>query len=83
MAALEANDMENILNKRHQRGFTIIELGLVIWFVIGALVVAGWVMNLHKFSQCDFEAPYKAEIVYGIGILPPVGAVTGWIDVGV
>jgi hypothetical protein len=45
-------------------------------------VLTGWIKNLIKLSECDFEAPYKAEIVHAVGLIPPVGAVTGWLDIG-
>jgi hypothetical protein len=51
---------------------------IVLWIVLGV----GWVMNIVKFVKCDFKAPYKAEIVHGVGLIPVVGAVTGWIDCG-
>jgi hypothetical protein len=42
----------------------------------------GWVMNVVKFCKCDFEAPYKAEAIRGIGIVVlPVGAVAGWCTI--
>ena len=63
-----------------QRGFTIIEIVVVIFLL---LVAVGWVKNIIKLSNCDFEAPYKAEVIHGIGIIPPVGMITGWLDVGV
>jgi len=63
----------------NRRGYTIIKIFIV--FII--LVVAiGWVKNIIKLSDCDFEDPYKAEIIHAVGIIPPIGAVTGWIDVG-
>ena len=58
---------------------TILLIQLCLILLVGA---AGWVKNLIKLSECDFEAPYKAEIIYGVGILPPVGMVTGWLDLG-
>lgn len=42
----------------------------------------GWVKNLIKLSSCDFESPYKAEVIHTAGLLPPIGAVTGWLDLG-
>lgn len=54
---------------------------LLIVILISAIAI-GWVKNIIKLTNCDFEAPYKAEIIYGIGIIPVVGAITGWIDVG-
>ena len=53
-------------------------VSVVITIVIGV----GWVKNLIKLSDCDFETPYKAEVIHVIGIIPPVGAVTGWLDAG-
>ena len=53
-------------------------ISIVILIVIGT----GWVKNLVKLSECDFEAPYKCEVVHGVGLIPPVGMVTGWLNVG-
>ena len=53
-------------------------LSLVIFLVGGV----GWVKNIIKLSQCDFEAPYKAEVIHAVGVIPPVGAITGWLDLG-
>ena len=41
----------------------------------------GWVKDIIKFSNCDFESPYKAECVYGVGLFPPIGMITGWLDI--
>lgn len=45
-------------------------------------VAFSWAMNIIKLSRCDFEAPYRAEVIHGIGIIPIVGMVTGWLDLG-
>ena len=42
----------------------------------------GWVKNLIKLSNCDFESPYKAEVVHTVGLIPIVGAVVGYMDFG-
>lgn len=57
---------------------------LVVIIIITLLLVlpVGWVKNIIKLTQCDFEAPYNAEIIHGVGIVPIVGAVTGWMDFG-
>ena len=52
---------------------------MILILVIGT----GWVKNIIKLSNCDFEAPYKAEIIHGVGLIPPIGMITGWLDVGV
>lgn len=55
---------------------------LVFQLVILLVVGVGWVKNIMKLADCDFEAPYKAEVVHAIGLVPPVGMVTGWLDMG-
>ena len=54
----------------------------IIPVVLVLVVGVGWVKNLIKLVDCDFEAPYKAEAIHTLGIIPPVGMVTGWLDVG-
>jgi len=63
---------------RNNKDFYAIELVfIVLWLVIAI----GWSVNLYKLVTCDFEAPYKAEIIRGIGLIPPVGAIVGWMDI--
>ena len=55
---------------------------IIIYILIIILLVVGWVINLVKFCKCDFEAPYKAEIVRGVSIfVAPVGGVMGYINI--
>ena len=58
-------------------GFIIV---VFIILIIGA-GVTGWIKNIVKLTRCDFEAPYKAEIIRVVGIVPPVGAVVGWLNI--
>lgn len=55
----------------------------LLFICLFVLAGTGWVKNIIKFSDCDFETPYKAEIVYGVGVITPIGVVTGWMDLGV
>jgi hypothetical protein len=57
---------------------TILAIQIAIILIIGT----GWVKNIIKLSECDFESPYKAEVVHVVGLIPPVGMVTGWLNVG-
>lgn len=54
-----------------------------IFIVIIVLSLAfGWVMNLYKLTQLDFDSSkstYKAEVFRAIGLAPPIGAFMGWI----
>lgn len=42
------------------------------------LVFSLWIVNMIKLTRCDFVAPYKCEVVHGIGVIPPVALVTAW-----
>jgi len=53
-------------------------LSIVILIVVGT----GWVKNVIKLTSCDFEAPFKCEITHAVGLIPPVGMITGWINAG-
>lgn len=44
--------------------------------------IIGWAKNIYKLTQCDFEAPYKAEAIRTVGIIPIIGGVVGWMDFG-
>ena len=55
---------------------------IILSIVIISVVGIGWVKNVIKLANCDFEAPYKAEVVHLVGLIPPVGMITGWLDVG-
>jgi len=68
---------------RSQKGFTLVELMVVfviIFMIFG--VGTGWVKNIIKLTRCDFEKPYKAEVIHTAGLIPPIGMVTGWLNVG-
>jgi hypothetical protein len=47
--------------------------------VIVVLMLVAYVVNFVKFIENDFEAPYKSEIVNGIGVfMPPAAVITVW-----
>lgn len=53
------------------------------YFLIVGLGVFGYFANIYKLTKCDFEPSYKAEVIRGIGIVvPPVGIVTGYLNLG-
>jgi hypothetical protein len=53
-------------------------LFVIILTVFGAI---GWVMNIIKFTQCDFLPPYKCESIRAMGLIPVVGAIVGYINI--
>ena len=71
--------MKNFL--KGDKGYTLFELLFIVWIVLGIAGVVGYVKNIIHLADCDFQAPYKAEVIYGIGLIPPVGCVTGFINI--
>lgn len=63
---------------KKQLGYSLVEAFVLILIL---LVATGWCMNLYKLVKTDFEAPYKAEAIRLVGLVPPVGAIVGWIDI--
>lgn len=58
------------------RGFTLIELLLVMLVVV---VGFSWVGNLIKLTDCDFEAPYRCEVLHGVGLVPVIAPFTVFV----
>lgn len=54
--------------------------GCIIMAVFILWVGISWAVNFYKLTSCDFESPYKCEVVHGVGILPPVALITSWYD---
>jgi len=48
--------------------------------VIATVLLLAWVLNFVKFVNCDFESPYKCEVIHAIGIFTPGSIVTVWFD---
>lgn len=54
----------------------------VLYILIPALALFGWVWGLVRFVSADFEPPYRAEAIYAIGIPTGLNAVLGYFDFG-
>lgn len=61
--------------KKHQKGFTLIELILTINFIV---IPGFWIWNAVKLTDCDFEPNYRCEIIHGAGLIPVVSILTVW-----
>ena len=56
-------------------------IGLFFLAVWGFLII-GWVLNVVKLVESDFEAPYKNEVIRTVGtFVPPIGGIAGWVDI--
>lgn len=54
-----------------------------IFAIPAVLAATGWCLNVYKLATvCDFQAPYKCEVIRAVGIIPPIGAIVGYIDLG-
>ena len=49
---------------------------------IVSLLITGYISCIINFLSCDFEAPYKGETLYGIGIFTGLGIILGWFNFG-
>jgi len=57
-------------------------VGVLVVFCLMIAVGIGWITNIYKFATADFKAPYKNEILRGVGIpFTPLGAVLGYITI--
>ncbi len=36
---------------------------IIIVLVIAIIIEVGWIKDINRLSNCDFKAPYKAEII--------------------
>lgn len=53
----------------------------IIGLIIIVFCFTGWVKNIIKLSECDFEPSYKSEVLRIIGIpVAPMGIVIGYMD---
>jgi len=65
--------------KNKQGGFsTAIAILFIAVLILGFI---GWVLNIIKLTKTDFQAPYKAEVIRAVSIIPPMGAIVGWINI--
>jgi len=55
-------------------------MAIVIAFILG-LAAYGYGLNVYKLTQCDFKAPFKAETIRTIGLIPMIGPLVGYIEI--
>lgn len=53
-------------------------IAALVFIVVG--ICYGYIHNIYMLCNDDFKAPYKAEIIRGVGIVvPPVGWIAGYV----
>lgn len=55
-----------------------------VWIVLAIMIICaiGWVSCIVRVVQCDWQAPYKAEVIYSVSILTVVPAfVVGYMNI--
>lgn len=54
---------------------------IALQLVVIIPIAGGYIANVYKLFKTDFQAPYKEEILRGVGVVvPPVGVVTGYLN---
>jgi len=66
------------LRKRTSFDLTLNVMSIVL--LIHLFVVGCWIVNAIKFINCDFEAPYKQEIIHAAGLIPYISVITVWYE---
>lgn len=56
-------------------------LAIIVIVAIGCIGFIGYCKDIQKLTQTNFDRPYKAEIIYGIGAVTGLGAFIGWMDI--
>lgn len=50
-------------------------------FLMGLLIIvifmSGWVRGIVRFCECDFKESYKAEVIYGVGVVTGLNVILG------
>ena len=53
---------------------------LVIQAVFLIITLGCYVGNIARLVKCDWEPSYKAEVIYGVGVIAPTFYVTAFLD---
>ena len=63
---------------KKQKGFTIVELFIAIFFIT---FLVCWPINVYQITKCDFKEDYQCEVKHGIGVLIFFASpITMWAD---
>jgi len=59
----------------------ILNILTILYVIVALLCIIGYIRCVIKFIHCDFKAPYKCEVVYGVGTFTGAGAIIGYVNV--
>lgn len=66
------------MNIKFKNGAPIGCRGIV--FFIWLFIITCWIFNFIKLLNCDFETPFKEEVIHLIGVfIPPASIITCWL----
>lgn len=54
------------------------DMGSVLLMILPLYFYGSYIVNLIQFFSCDFEAPYRDEIIHGIGLFG-FSIITVWL----
>jgi hypothetical protein len=52
----------------------------LLYIVFFLILASPWIINAVKLTDCDFESPYKCEVIHGAGLFGPLALVAVWFD---
>ena len=56
-----------------------ISIFALLIIIISIFAVIAWFINLAQLINCDWQEPWKGEIIHGIGLVPYAALITIWI----
>lgn len=57
-------------------------VGALLGLILTVAIFYGYVSNAVQFFELDFQAPYRAEVLRGVGLfIPPVGIFEGYMTI--
>jgi hypothetical protein len=68
-------------DKEFKSAARVAKVTALVYLGVILFVITCWVWNLVTLVNLDFEAPYKAEIVHGVGLVPVISCVTVFLDI--
>ena len=62
-------------------GYKLELIFMILLFGLILAIIYGYCMNVFLLVKCDFEPPYKSEIIRTIGVVTGLGIIFGYIEI--